>query len=105
MKKTVTYITTADTKKTYAFPTEKDKKNPQLWMVELRMNAVDGNLGYSSIGSLDYSQANVYLERETLEKVGLVGKRIDVKEDTPPKETVEDLIIRMCISNARLLKK
>lgn len=92
MRKTITYITTADTKKTYEYPDLKSK-NPQLWAVKLSITWV-GNTGRH--GDPDQEKTVIYLERETLENVGLLPAEKKLPESTPePQETVEDLILRL----------
>ncbi len=89
MKEEIVRITTDDTGKTYEFPGE---GNPQIWQVNLQMEALN-QLGNAHPTC---TEKTVYIERETLEKAGLVpftNTKPDVRYE--PTETAEDLIIRL----------
>ncbi len=92
MKRVYTEITTADTKKTYVM----DKKygiNPQLWEASISIKHVSDN-GYTD--SYISRTESIYLERETLEKAGLLPFTVDRDQPKPETvETAEDLIIRL----------
>ena len=88
MKESIVRITTDDTHKTYEFPND---DNPQLWQVNLQMEALNpfGN------AHPNYTQKTVYIERETLEKAGLVPFSKPEDKKRQPTETAEDLILRL----------
>ncbi|KKN37428.1 hypothetical protein LCGC14_0763770 [marine sediment metagenome] len=86
--KTITRITTEDTKKTYEFPNE---GNPQLWAVTLSIE------GISSYGRPEYGsecKEIIHIEQKTLENAGLLPKQNEKKEELQ-EETAEDLILRL----------
>ena len=94
MIKTITYITTADSKKTYEYPPKDGIKNPDILKVLLKMDWVDSR-GNANPDSVYKSTSGIaYLERETMENAGI----IPFKENSSvkvPVETAEDLIIRL----------
>jgi len=88
MRKSIVKITTEDTKKTYEFPGE-GINNPQLWEVEIRINALNhGTHCYSSASATKV----IHVEREAVgaDKV-LVGTVsplvVGARERTMPRLT------------------
>jgi hypothetical protein len=99
MKKTITYITTADTKKTYEFPDE-EAKNPEIVEIKLFLGFAKEDSGYvrtSSYSYPEYPKAIIYVERQTLENAGILplGDYASQSEKEEPTETPEDLILRL----------
>ena len=86
--KTITRITTEDTKKTYEFP---NKGNPQLWAVTLSIEKIY-HYGQPKYGCV--CKKIIHVERETLENAGLLPKQNE-KKDGEPEETPADLILRL----------
>jgi len=95
MKKTIVQITTAGTEhcaeKTFVLPGE---DVPQLWAVELRIDAVDRRSGRHSMDRKS-AQGTIYLEREVLEAHGLVGRRSASLMELDVAPTAEDLILQL----------
>lgn len=92
MKEVVTRITTVDTKKTYEFPSE---SNPQLWAVEMSISHVDKH-GYHREHGWSSKSMEIFVERATLEKAGLVSVTVTPENDEEiEKETAEGLILRL----------
>ena len=91
MKRTVTFITTADTFQVFSFPPNEGEENPELWEAELTISYVDPRTGYSNRHG---TKGSAYITRRTLELAGCLGTG-KPKEEDPPVETVEDLIIRL----------
>lgn len=92
MKRVYTEITTADTKKTYVMDRNSDN-NPQLWEASISLKCLDKA---GDIDNYRNKTANIYLERETLERAGLLPQAIyKDKPNVEPAETAEDLIIRL----------
>ena len=94
MKKTITYITTADTKKTYEYPPKEGVKNPTLNEVLLTYDFVDESGRSSPSNRCTYNSTSIFLERESLERAGIlpIAYESEVAEVT---ETAEDLILRL----------
>ena len=87
--KSVTRITTSDTKKTYEFT---GPDTPRLWAVDLQINSVNTN-GLITRYSSD-TPTTVFLERETLKEHGLFPRvKTEVSEPVGIAPTVEDLIL------------
>jgi hypothetical protein len=94
--KKVVRIETYDTKKTYEFISGQKDENPDLWEVGIFVSKVrsDGSID-GGLYNKPYPKKVIYLERETLEKSGLIpGKRRNEPKPEPT-ETVEDLILRL----------
>lgn len=91
-KITKNFITTDDTNKTYEMPGyggQTPKGNPQLWAIEIKMDALDNNGNYHFSG--DGSGPKVFfVERQTLERLGMTSY-IEAKPPVPPR-TQEDEI-------------
>jgi hypothetical protein len=93
MKKTVVRITTADTRKTYEFPSP---EHPQIWEAKISLEQIgnDGNYAQSKCSRHSYPSKTIYLELETLQKAGLKSYKYPNIVELP-QETAEDLIIRL----------
>lgn len=92
-KQNIVRITTVDTEKTYEITYGMDNKDiPQLWEVSIGIACVDPNTGQSEVR--DRSAKSVYVERETLEAVGLVGVHRSQMTSTMI-ESAESLILRL----------
>jgi len=85
-------VTTADTKKTYEFPGE---GNPEIWQVEITIKTLHRISGALDGYPMTSPKNIIHVERETLENAGVVGKRVEPGKKHVPKETAEDLIIRL----------
>ena len=99
MIKTITYITTNDTKKTYS----DQEPLPQMWMIEFKVAATIGPKTekdkpphrfyyYSSGPSL-----KIILERETLEKLGYFDRKEEPEQDASPDSTFEDRFVQLLL--------
>ena len=96
-KITKIFITTDDTGKTYEMPGyggDNPKDQPQLWLVEVRIDALDKN-GQAVLKGPGHL---FYVERSTLEKLSMVSRH-DTPEPKPPvtkedeiRETLEKLL-------------
>lgn len=64
-----TFIMTDDTGKTYEKDGTYQEESVQLWAIEISMSALDTNGNYSTYGRKSHI---FYVERQTLERLGLV---------------------------------
>ena len=90
-KITKVFITTDDTGKTYemgGYGGSTPKDQPQLWAIEVKMSALDNN-GQASFGPGGHSPHQFYVERATLERLGMTG-RIDTPLP-PPEQAVDEV--------------
>ena len=99
MKKVITQITTADTKKTYEFTGKKNGEAPQLWFLEIRGHAVEPSDGSHTnskyAASCDVHHiGDLYVERQTLVNAGALPKSYNDQPATK-EETVEELFLRL----------
>jgi hypothetical protein len=90
------FITTDDTGKTYELGIKKSNA-PQLWLIRVQMACID-EAGYAHIGWSQQSPKEYYVERSTLEKLGMVPvpRTADPKDPEEEKnelrETLEKLL-------------
>lgn len=96
MKKTITYITTVDTKETFQYPRTDNKQQP-VYEVSVYFKLVSNSTGHAEVvGTYSQPGAIFYITRDTLKKIGHFkpGENEVVKNDLPD-ETIEDLILRL----------
>ena len=95
-KQTKVYITTDDTGNTYLMDKGGYQNNPQLWAVEIGMACVNSQTG--SHNMIAHADRKVfYVERNTLEKLGMVPfvpKRNDVSIEERQDE-ITDVLLKL----------
>ena len=87
-KTTKIFITTDDTNKTYemaGYGGNTPEDQPQLWLIEIRMDALDNN-GHASVKGPPHV---FYVERATLERLGMVGRHNTPLP--PPVQAVDEI--------------
>ncbi len=94
MIKSIVRITTDDTGKTYEFPEIPIgiDGNPEIWALRLGIAVID-NKGNPQLQNA--TMKTLHVERETLEKAGLIPFVKPEDKNRQPTETAKDLILRL----------
>jgi hypothetical protein len=79
------FITTDDTGNVYEFPRTRKQENIHLWEVQVTMKSVEDSSGLTIERG---TSGRFYVERSTIEKLGMLGKRVE------PLPTSEDSLKR-----------
>ena len=86
-KLTRTFITTDDTGRTYEMDGKDSPGRPQLWFVEIKMEIVESTGYHRGTGT----GKGFYVERSTLEKVGMIGHRIVTPKPGPVQDAQDEV--------------